>query len=132
MVIASRGGGLRPHRHDGTSPLPAYTTLAPAFSPNVLRNENEGPKTKRDSLEHFLRINLRREGPKAKSGSLEHFLRIDLRGGGAEDQEWLLQTLSTNRPKRGREGGVGVVCESISPTQGATRRALRVHCRSFL
>ena len=83
MVIATRGGGLGPHRHDGTSPLPAYTTLAPAFSPNVSRNEKEGPETKIDSLEHFLRIDLRREGPKTKSGSLEHFLRIDLTEGGA-------------------------------------------------
>ena len=78
MVIATRCGGLGPHRHDGTPPLPAYTTLAAAFSPNVSSNEKEGPKTKIDSLEHFLRINLRREGPKTKSGSLEHFLRIDL------------------------------------------------------
>ena len=78
MVIATRGDGLGPHRHDGTSPLPAYTTLAAAFSPNVSRNEKEGPKTKIDSLELFLRIDLRREGPKTKSGSLEHFLRIDL------------------------------------------------------
>ena len=39
VVIATRGGGLGPHRHDGTSPLPAYTTLAPAFSPNVSRNK---------------------------------------------------------------------------------------------
>ena len=80
VVIAIRGGGLRPHRHDCTSPLPAYTTLAPTFAPNVSKNEKEGPKTKTDSLEHFLRINLRREGPKTKSGSSEHFLRIDLRG----------------------------------------------------
>ena len=64
MVIATRGGGLGPHRHDGTSPLPAYTTLAPAFSPNVSRNEKEGPETKIDSLEHFLRIDLTRIGEK--------------------------------------------------------------------
>ena len=41
------------------------------------------PDTKMDSLEHFLRIDLRRVGPKTKSGSLEHFLRIDLTEGGA-------------------------------------------------
>ena len=64
-------------------PPPAYTTVAPAFSPNVPRNEKEGPETKIDSLEHFLRIDLRREGPKTKSGSLEHFLRIHLTEGGA-------------------------------------------------
>ena len=85
MVIAIRGGGLGPHRHDGTSALPAYTTLAPAFSPKVSRNEKEGPEAKIDSLENFLRMDLRREGPKTKSGSLEHFLRIDVRGeGGGE------------------------------------------------
>ena len=82
VVMATRGGGLGPRRHDSTPPLPVYTTLAPAFSPNVSRNEKEGPKTKTDSLEHFLPIDPRREGPKTKSGSLEHFLRIDLRGEG--------------------------------------------------
>ena len=103
VVIATRGGGLGPYRHDDISPLLAATTLAPTFSPNVSGNEKEWPETKIDSLEHFLRIDrrregpktksgslehilhvdLKREGPKTKSGSLEHFLRIDVRGGGA-------------------------------------------------
>ena len=69
----------RTTHHNGTSPLPTCTTLAPAFSSNVSTKGREGPKTKSGSLEHFLQIDLRREGPKTKSGSLEHFLRIDLR-----------------------------------------------------
>ena len=64
VVIATRGGGLGPHHHDGTSPLAAYTTLAPAFFPNVSRNEKEGPKTNIDCLDTFLQIHLRmRVGP---------------------------------------------------------------------
>ena len=53
----------RTTRHDSTSPLlPAYTTLAQAFSPNIARKGREEPKTKSGYLEHFLHIDLRREG----------------------------------------------------------------------
>ena len=78
VAIATQGGGLGPHRHDGTSPLPAYTTLAQAFCPNVSRK------------------------------------------GRAYDQEWLLGTLSTDRPKKGR--AEDQAWESVSPTQGATKK----------
>ena len=55
-------------RHDCTSPLPAYTTLAQASCPNVSRWGREGPKTKSGYLEHFLWFYPRRGGPKTKRG----------------------------------------------------------------
>ena len=126
VVIATRGGGLRPHRHDGTSPLPAYTTLALAFSPNVSKNEKEGPGGGRMI---FCKGNRPLTRLAKKTRKIATQQSVDCESltptRGATQKSVDCESLT---PTRGATQQ-SVDCESLTPTRGATQKS--VDCESL-
>ena len=72
------GGGFGPHRHEGTSPLPAYTPLAESFSPPK-KDASNGGEGKGRAYELCTHGRFRRDVPKTKSGYVESFFVTGLR-----------------------------------------------------